>query len=91
MSELVFLLEEPSKKAFFDVLLPNILFEDTVFRTIPHNGKTDLKKSIPKKLKACNGDVKFIILYDKDSNDCISLKMNLLICVEKVDDLIHFL
>ncbi len=78
MSELVFLLEEPSMKAFLDILLPNILSEDTVFRTIPHNGKTDLKKSIPKKLKAWNGDVKFVILHDKDSNDCISLKNELI-------------
>lgn len=78
MRELVFLLEEPSMKAFLDVFLPKILPNDIIFRTIPHNGKSDLKKSIPNKLKAWNRNAKFVILHDKDSNDCLTLKNELL-------------
>ena len=52
MSELVFLLGEHSMKAFLDTLLPNILPPGINFRTISHSGKTDLKKSIPRKLRA---------------------------------------
>lgn len=83
MSELVFLLEEPSMKEFLDTFLPRILPERTTFRTIPHSGKADLKKSIPIKLRAWKGDVRFIVLHDKDSNDCVSLKNELLqLCIE---------
>ncbi len=78
MRELVFLLEEPSMKEFLDVFLPRILPKDIVFITIPHVGKSDLKKSIPIKLRAWGGDVKFVILHDKDSNDCVTLKNELL-------------
>lgn len=78
MRELVFLLEEPSMKAFLDVFLPKILPPDITFRTIPHNGKTDLKRSIPKKLRAWSGNVSFVVLHDKDSNNCITLKNELL-------------
>lgn len=83
MRELVFLLEEPSMKEFLDVFLPKILPVNITFRTIPHNGKSDLKKSIPIKLRAWKGDVSFIVLHDKDSNDCVSLKNELLqLCKE---------
>ena len=49
---LVFLLEERSMKEFLDILLPKILPENVGFRTIPHEGKSDLEKSIKTKLKA---------------------------------------
>ena len=47
---LVFLLEERSMKEFLDILLPKILPENVGFRTIPHEGKSDLEKSIKTKL-----------------------------------------
>ena len=72
MRELVFLLEETSMKQLLDVFLPKILPVDIAFRTIPHNGKSDLEKSIPIKLRAWKGDVSFVVLHDKDSNDCRS-------------------
>jgi hypothetical protein len=73
--ELVFLLEELSAKAFLDEFLPRILPENVTFRTIPHHGKSDLQKSLPKKLRAWqNPNAKFVVLHDKDHNDCIQLK-----------------
>lgn len=76
---LVFLLEEKSMKVFLDTLLPKILPPDVDFYVIPHEGKSDLKKSLPIKLKAWNiPDSKFIVVQDQDSNDCRKLKQELL-------------
>lgn len=76
---LVFLLEEKSMKVFLDLLLPKILPPDIIFYTIPHEGKSDLKKSLPIKLKAWNmPNSKFIVVQDQDSNDCRVLKQELL-------------
>ncbi len=46
---------------------------------IPHNGKSDLVASIPKKLRgwSCPED-KFVIVHDQDSADCKILKAHLL-------------
>ena len=77
--KIVFLLEERSMKVVLDKLLPEILPADYQFVTIPHEGKNDLRKSIPIKLKAWNEpDVKFVILHDQDAADCIQLKNDLL-------------
>ena len=76
---IIFLLEERSMKEVLDVLLPQILPEDVLFKTIPHSGKSDLQQSIPRKLKAWNTpDTKFVIVQDQDSADCIDLKKRLL-------------
>lgn len=75
---LVFLLEEKSMKYFLDDFLPTILPEEVTFITIPHEGKSDLKKSIPRKLKGWNiPDTKFVIVHDQDSNNCMALKQEL--------------
>lgn len=78
--KLVFLLEEASTKCLLDVLLPKILPKSVEFQTIPHRGKRDLQKSIPRKLRGWNepGDVRFIIVHDQDAKDCIRLKQELL-------------
>ena len=84
--KLVFLLEESSMKELLDILLPKILPEGVAFETIPHSGKSDLKKSIPTKLKGWNEpDVKFVIVHDQDSNDCMLLKQELLKLCEDYD------
>lgn len=83
---LVFLLEEKSMKVFLDTLLPKILPSYVNFFTIPHEGKSDLKKSLPIKLKAWNiPDSKFIVVQDQDSNDCRKLKQELLDLCEGYD------
>lgn len=78
--KLVFLLEEPSTKCLLDALLPKILPESVEFQTIPHRGKRDLQKSIPRKLRGWNepGNVRFIIVHDQDAKDCVRLKQELL-------------
>jgi hypothetical protein len=87
--EIVFFLEELSAKVFLDEFLPSILPVGTTFRTIPHQGKSDLQKSLPVKLRAWrNPQARFVILQDKDSNDCISVKESLRkICQDARPDL----
>ena len=78
MKELVFLLEEPSMREFLNVLLPRLLPANVVFKLIAHEGKRDLEKSIPRKLRAWqNPNAHFIILHDQDSRNCVELKESL--------------
>ncbi len=76
-----FLLEEPSMENVLIEILPKILPKGFVLNENyflrPHQGKSDLRKSIPNKVKAFSSsreDVKIVILHDQDSNDCIALK-----------------
>lgn len=74
MSRLVFLLEEYSMKVLLDGLLPR-LFPGLQFLCVPHQGKQDLEKSIPRKLKAWREPgVRFVVLRDNDGSDCRALK-----------------
>jgi hypothetical protein len=76
--ELVIFCEEPSAKMFLDEFVPRHLPQGIKLVTIPHNGKSDLQKSLPRKLKAWrNPEAKFVVLHDKDHNDCIQLKAQL--------------
>jgi hypothetical protein len=51
MSRVIFLLEEYSMKVLLDGLLPR-LFPDLQFLCVAHEGKQDLERSIPRKLRA---------------------------------------
>ncbi|MDR1306402.1 MAG: DUF4276 family protein, partial [Treponema sp.] len=79
MTKIVFLLEEPSAKEVLLVLLPQIIpLEKVAFQCLPHEGKSALQKSIPRKIRAWNEpDVHFVILHDQDSADCVALKKEL--------------
>lgn len=74
---IVFLLEEPSMKTLPRLFPGWVEHED--FFCIPHEGKSDLDKSIPTKLKAWGvpGD-RFVIVRDNDNVDCGDLKARLL-------------
>ena len=75
---IIFLLEERSMKEVLDIILPQILPENVNFKTIPHNGKSDLEQSIPRKLKVWRQpDTKFVIIRDQDSADCVEVKKHL--------------
>lgn len=84
MNRLEILVEEPSMEAVLRVILPKILHDGwTVDANVfirPHHGKDDLKKSIPNKFKAFARfpeKTGFIILQDQDTNDCKTLKKEL--------------
>lgn len=79
------LTEEPSMELFLRGMLPRVLPKEYVLDVNcfirPHEGKSDLKKSIPKKIRAYQHLpylVKVIIVHDQDSNDCIELKKKLI-------------
>ena len=84
MKKIVFLVEEPSMKEFLKAILPKVLPDNVVYTIIHHEGKQDLERSIPKKLRAFRQpETRFVILIDQDSNDCLILKNRLLeICDE---------
>ena len=84
---IVFLLEEPSMKILLDGLLPRLFpgwVEGRHFQCIPHEGKSDLDKSIPIKLRAWRiPDDRFVIVRDNDSAACIDIKGRLrVVCIE---------
>jgi hypothetical protein len=73
---LVFLTEEPSMATLLNGLLPR-LFPGLAFRCVPHEGKNDLKRSIPRKLRAWEHDARFIVLIDNDGGDCLARKQEI--------------
>lgn len=78
MTQIVFLLEELSAKVLLDEILPKLLPEGVRFRCIPHDGKNDLAKSIPIKLRNWREpDTWFVIIRDKDLADGPALKSEL--------------
>ena len=54
---IVFLLEEKSMKALLDIVLPKILPPYVDFYTVPHEGKSDLQKSIPQGMEYTGHEV----------------------------------
>lgn len=75
---LIFMLEEPSMKALLDGLLPRLFpgwEPDKNFKCVPHQGKSDLDASVPRKLNAWRipGD-RFVIVRDNDNINCVDLK-----------------
>jgi len=77
VTKLVFLVEEPSMADLLERLLPR-LFPELSFQCIPHEGKRDLAKSIPRKLRAWREpDVRFVVMRDQNGEDCHQVKSRL--------------
>lgn len=85
MDRIEFLVEEPSMAEVLKSLLPKILPAPWVLNENyfdrAHNGKSDLLRSIPNKLKGFGTFIDqltgFVIVQDQDSNDCRLLKQEL--------------
>jgi Domain of unknown function (DUF4276) len=78
MTQLVFFLEEPSAKEMLKGLLPNVLPHAIDTQYVVFEGKQDLEKRLPIKLKAWQrSDAKFIVMRDQDGGNCIMIKKNL--------------
>lgn len=82
MGRIVFLLEEPSMVELLRGVLPKVFpewVENHHWIAVPHNGKSDLEASVPRKLRAwCVPDDRFIIMRDNDGGDCRVHKQRLL-------------
>ncbi|MGA2699954.1 MAG: DUF4276 family protein [Isosphaeraceae bacterium] len=77
MRRIIFLLEEYSMKVLLDGLLPRLV-PGLQFLCVPHEGKQDLDKSVPRKLRAWREPgVRFVVLRDKDGADCHEVKHKL--------------
>lgn len=83
MSKIVFMVEEESMKTALDGLLPMLMPNEIPWQVIPHEGKSDLEKSLPIKLKGWREpDVRFVVLRDNDGGDCVAIKQKLVeICL----------
>ncbi len=78
MKKIVFFVEGTSEEAFLNDLLPRVLPEQVDWLVIPHEGKKDLERSFPRKLRAWHEpEVHFVVLRDKDAGDCRKLKARL--------------
>ena len=78
MTELVFFLEEPSARVFLEGILPRLLPSDVHPVYVVFEGKIDLQNRLERRLRAWNKEaVGFIILRDKDHEDCLALKARL--------------
>ncbi len=78
MSEIVFLLEEPSAEAMLEGLAPRILPDGVSHRCIVFEGKQDLEKQMVRRLRGyLVPGARFIILRDQDSGDCTAVKRQL--------------
>jgi hypothetical protein len=80
MKKFVFMIEERSMEIALKKILPEFLPDDSII-IIPHEGKQDLERSIPKKLRAWKDrpEIKynFVILRDQDCGDCKEIKNNI--------------
>lgn len=84
VSELVFFLEGPSEREMLKGFLPKVLPEHVIPRYVVFEGKQDLERQLPGKLRAWKApDACFVVLRDKDGGDCRKIKANLLeICCD---------
>lgn len=73
-----FLLEEPSAEAALTAILPKILVDDVTFGFHVFEGKQDLLKQLPLRLKGYRQwlppDWRVFVLIDEDRQDCLQLK-----------------
>jgi hypothetical protein len=83
MSRVVFLLEERSMKVLLEGLLPRLM-PNLPFLCVAHEGKQDLEKSIPRKLRAWGEPgVAFVVVRDSDGRDCMQVKRHIAsLCVD---------
>lgn len=93
MARIEILVEEPSMKEFLTIFLPRILDDFWVLNQNvfirSFQGKSDLQKNIPSKIKTYSNwhePIGVVILQDQDSNDCVELKRKLVELCEKNGD-----
>lgn len=78
---IVFLVEEESMYATLSKLLPKLFpewREEAEWKCLVHEGKSDLDRSIPRKLRGYRTPgTRFVIIRDNDSAECTSVKQHL--------------
>ena len=80
---LEFLVEELSAEDALKQLLPSLLPVSTTFELRPYQGKGDLLKALPDRLRGYRAmmsptyDLRIVVLVDRDKEDCVVLKSKL--------------
>ena len=78
MKRLVIFTEEESAKALLNQLLPRLLPRGVTYHCIAFEGKQDLEKQLPIKLRGWrHPNTQFLIMRDQDLGDCKSIKKDL--------------
>ena len=81
MTHIDFFTEEESARVVLDALLPRMLPSDSSYNIYVYQGKRDLLKKLPNRLRAYRhpplNTHKLIILIDRDNQDCLELKREL--------------
>ena len=78
MTQIVFLLEEPSAREMLMGLIPRLISPQIHIEYLVFEGKRDLEKRMPRRLKAWQRPgVRFVVLRDQDSGDCRKIKAGL--------------
>ena len=78
MSTLVVFLEEPSAEWMIKSVLPKVLPSDCELKCIHFEGKRDLEKNLERKLRCWQKpDTRFLVMRDRDSEDCRAVKRRL--------------
>lgn len=81
MSHIEFIVEEPSAEESLNKLLPKIINKGVTYSIHPHNGKAELLKKLPNRLKGYKNwipsNYKIVVLIDRDNQDCRKLKSKL--------------
>ena len=86
MSTLVVFTEEMSARVMLESLLPRLLPRDVHFLCVAFEGKQDLEKQVPVKLKGWRKpETNFVMLRDQDSGDCRAIKKHLRATCAKAD------
>jgi hypothetical protein len=75
MKTVVFFLEEESAKAFLKSFIPRYFPAENEYIFIAFEGKQDLEKQLPRKLRSWRkSNTSFIVLRDQDAGDCLIIK-----------------
>ncbi|MDQ7073724.1 MAG: DUF4276 family protein [Gammaproteobacteria bacterium] len=78
MREIVFFLEEPSAREMLKGVLKNTLPKEITPRFVVFQGKQDLEKRLPIRLRAWQqSNTLFVVIRDQDSGNCINIKQAL--------------
>jgi len=78
LSYLVALVEEQSAALFLKAVLPSVLPEDVVLQCVSFQGKQDFEDNIERKIRNWRmPDTKFLLIRDRDSEDCLAVKKRL--------------
>ncbi len=92
------LVEERSMQVFLNGLLPRVLPNGYTLGgncfVYAHEGKSDLQKRLPNRIKAYLNypeQVHLIIIHDQDSSDCVELKRRIERLIQQEDSSIRYL